>query len=376
MEELEQCRQEIDSIDRQMVELFEKRMEVSDKVAAYKIRTGKRVLDAAREQDKLDALSALAHSAFNRHGVRELFRQIMAISRRRQYQLVQESGSMNRLPFIPVDRLYEDTARVVYQGARGSYSEEAVNRFFGEGVTSFAVESWRDAMTAIEEGTADYAVLPIENSTAGIVSGIYDLLAEYENYIVGEQIIPIRHCLMACEGADLHTIRTVYSHAQSFMQSERFLREHASWQTVTMQNNAFAARKVAQDGDVTEAAIAGEYAAGVYGLRVIERGINSSETNSTRFIICTNQKIFRKDAGKISLCLEIPHESGSLYRILSHFIYNDLNMVRIESRPIEDRNWEYRFFIDFEGNLGDSGVKNALRGLRDEARALRILGNY
>ena len=109
---------------------------------------------------------------------------------------------------------------------------------------------------------------------------------------------------------------------------------------------------------------------------VLKKGVNQSGSNSTRFIIVTNQKIFKKDAGKISICFELPHESGSLYHMLSHFIYNNLNMTKIESRPIEDRTWEYRFFIDFDGNLADSAVKNALRGLRDEARNMKILGNY
>ena len=133
---------------------------------------------------------------------------------------------------------------------------------------------------------------------------------------------------------------------------------------------------MAEDKIPTAAAIASEYAARLYGLTVIEKGVNHASGNSTRFIIVTNQKIFRKDAGKVSICFEVPHESGSLYHMLSHFIYNNLNMNKIESRPIEDRNWEYRFFIDFDGNLSDSAVKNALRGLRDEARNMKILGNY
>ena len=133
---------------------------------------------------------------------------------------------------------------------------------------------------------------------------------------------------------------------------------------------------MAEDRDPAQAAVASEHAAGVYGLEVLQRRVNQSGTNSTRFIIVTNQKIFRKDAGKVSICFEVAHESGSLYHMLSHFIYNDLNMTKIESRPIEDRNWEYRFFIDFEGNLADGAVKNALRGLREEARNMKILGNY
>ncbi len=374
--DLSKCRSEIDEIDRQLVELYEKRMEVSEKVAAYKIATGKKVLDQEREKQKLEVVQALAGNDFNKHGVKELFEQIMTMSRKKQYQLIQESGSMNRLPFIEVDSLVKKGIRVVYQGAQGSYSEAAMKKFFGEEINCFSVDTFRDAMTAIEEGTADYAVLPIENSTAGIVSQIYDLLVEYENYIVGEQIIPIRHCLLAPEGAGMDTIQTVFSHAQSLMQSEHFLSEHPGWRQESMQNNAFAAAKVAREGDITQAAIASEYAAKTYGLKILKEGINQAENNSTRFIIVTNQKVFQKDASKISICLEISHESGSLYHILSHFIYNDLNMTKIESRPIEERNWEYRFFIDFEGNLNQSSVKNALRGLRDEAKNMRILGNY
>ena len=230
-------------------------------------------------------------------------------------------------------------------------------------------------MPAARLKRADFAVLPIENSTAGIVNEIYDLLVEFENYIVGEQIIKIEHCLLGVPGAAIGDIRTIYSHPQSLMQSARFLSEH-DWKQISLPNNAFAARKVAQEGDPSQAAIAGEYAGRVYGLEVLKKPVNQSETNSTRFIIITNQKIFRKDAKKVSICFEIPHESGSLYHMLSHFIYNNLNLTKIESRPIEGRNWEYRFFIDFDGNLADSAVKNALRGLREEARNMKILGNY
>ena len=250
-----------------------------------------------------------------------------------------------------------------------------MHQYFGEEVNSFHVDTFRDACCAIEEGSADFAVLPIENSTAGIVNEIYDLLVEFENYIVGEQIIRIEHCLLGVPGTRMEDIRTVFSHPQSLMQSARFLAEH-DWKQISLPNNAFAARKVAQEGDCTQAAIASEYAGKVYGLEVLKKPMNQSETNSTRFIIITNQKIFRKDAKKVSICFEIAHESGSLYHMLSHFIYNNLNMTKIESRPIEGRNWEYRFFVDFDGNLADSAVKNALRGLRDEAQNMRILGNY
>ena len=373
--DLSQLRQQIDTIDRQIVDLYEKRMDVSRQVAEYKIETGKKVFDKQREQEKIAGVKALTHNDFSSHGVEELFEQIMSMSRKLQYQLLAAHGSEGRLPFIGVDELETECARVVYQGAEGSYSQAAMRKFFGENVNAFHVESFRDAMSAIDEGSADFAVLPIENSTAGIVNEIYDLLVEFENYIVGEQVIPIEHCLLALPGTKMEEIKRVYSHPQSLMQSARYLSEH-DWQQISMQNNAFAALKVAKDKDQTQAAIASEYAGQTYGLEILEKGINDSDSNSTRFIIVTNQKIFRKNANKISLCLEIPHESGSLYHILSHFIHNNLNMTKIESRPIPERNWEYRFFIDFEGNLADSAVKNALRGLREEARSMKILGNY
>lgn len=373
--DLLELREQIDRIDAEMVALYERRMDLCRQVGEYKIATGKKVFDRQRENEKLEKVRSLTHNGFNSQGVQELFEQIMAMSRKLQYRLLTEKGVLGRLPFIGVDDLEVQNARVVFQGAEGAYSQAAMRRYFGEDINSFHVDTFREAMNAIDEGSADYAVLPIENSTAGIVKEIYDLLQEYENYIVGEQIIEIEHCLLGVPGAKPEDIRKVYSHPQSLMQSSRYLAAR-SWQQISMQNNAFAAKKVAEEGDAAQAAVAGAYAAEVYGLEILQRKINNSGTNSTRFIIVANQKVFRRDARKISICFELPHESGSLYRMLSHFIYNNLNMTKIESRPIEDRNWEYRFFIDFEGNLADSAVKNALRGLREEARNMKILGNY
>lgn len=376
MKDLQQLREELDAIDAQIVELYEKRMDISSEVADFKIATGKKVLDKEREAIKLNAVKALAHNDFNKVGVEELFSQIMSMSRKLQYQKLSEQGASLRLPFIPIDSLGVEQSRVCYQGAEGAYSEMAMKEYFGKDVNSFHVDTFKDAFSALEDGSADYAILPIENSTAGIVSEVYDLLTEYENYIVGEQIIEIRHCLMGVKGTKLEDIKTVYSHPQSLMQSSRFLSEHGDIRQISMKNNAFAARKVAEDGDRTQAAIASSLAAQIYGLEILVEGVNQAESNSTRFIVVTNRKVYLKGAKKISLCLEIAHEAGALYHLMSHFIYNNLNMTKIESRPIEDRNWEYRFFIDFDGNLEESGVKNALRGLREEARMMKILGNY
>lgn len=373
--DLSALRATLDEIDSQIVELYEKRMAVSGQVAAYKIESGKRVFDREREVQKLRAVGALTHNAFNERGVTELFEQIMAMSRKLQYQIIAEHEGGGRQAFIEMEEPDRGKCRVVFQGAEGSYSQAAMTEYFGAAVNCFNVDTFRDAMLAIDEGSADFAVLPIENSSAGIVSEIYDLLVEFENYIVGEQIIRIEHCLLASPGTCMEDIKTVYSHPQSLMQTAHYLQEKG-WQQISMKNNAFAAKKVAQERDRTQAAIAGAAAADIYGLDILERGINDMKGNSTRFIIVTNQKVFSRSASKISLCFEVNHESGALYHALSHLIYNGLNMTKIESRPLEGRNWEYRFFVDFEGNLESSAVRNALRGLREETRNMKILGNY
>ena len=374
--DLAELRKQLDVIDSQIVSLYENRMDICRQVAEYKIETGKKILDKERENQKIQAVSALTHNDFNKTGISELFEQIMAMSRKLQYQIINEKGGHGNLPFFAVDKLDTENVRVVFQGADGAYSQAAMMTYFGEDIDSFHVETFRDAVGAIEEGRADFAVLPIENSTAGIVSEIYDLLVEYENYIVGEQVIPISHCLLGHKGTNLDEVELVYSHPQSLMQSSRFLNEKSSWKQISMQNNAFAAQKVANDKNLRQVAIASEFAGKLYGLEVLEKGIQNEKNNSTRFIIVTNQKIFKKDARKVSICFEVAHESGSLYHALSHFIYNHLNVSKIESRPIENRNWEYRFFLDFEGNLSDNAVKNALRGLREETINMKILGNY
>lgn len=376
MRDLSKIRDEIDDIDEKIVELFEKRLELVAQVAEYKIAVGKPVLDRKREQEKQERLSALARSDFSKKSIHELFAQIMAICRKRQYQLLVQGGKGEDAAFEVKEALELSKARVVYQGVEGAYSQMAMQAFFGKEPDAFHVETWREAMEAIEKGAADYAVLPIENSSAGIVSENYDLLVEYDNYIVGEQVIPIHHALLGLPETALSDITCVYSHPQALMQCVDFLDEHKEWERISLKNTALSAKKVLEDGLRNQAAIANPLTAEIYGLQVLAESINYSNENCTRFIIVTGKRIYRKDAGKISICFEVPHESGTLYQILSHFIYNDLNMNKIESRPIKNKSFEYRFFVDFEGNLADGAVQNALKGVREEALELRILGNY
>lgn len=376
MATLEELRNQLDEIDNRMAELYQMRMDVCQQVGEYKVKAGRKVYDRQREKDKLADVASKVQGEFNKKGIKELYSQLMSMSRKLQYQRLVEAGALGRLPFIQIHSLDKENARVVFQGTEGAYGQAAMNQFFGEDVNCFHVRTFRDAMEAIEEGSADFAVLPIENSSAGSVNEMYDLLDEFENYIVAETILPVVHTLSGLPGTRLSEIKRVYSKAEALMQTTRFLDDHSDWQRISVVNTAIAAKKVLEDQDKAQAAVCSTYAAKIHGLEVLVDEINDEADNSTRFIVVTNQKIFLKDASKISIEFELPHESGSLYNILSHFIYNDLNMTKIASRPIKGRPWEYCFFVDFEGNLEDPAVKNAIRGLREEATNLKILGNY
>lgn len=376
MKDLQEIRKDIDEIDKQIVELYKTRMNLTSEVASYKIATGKQVLDRERELSKLETLETLADSDFTKHGVRELFEQIMSTSRKKQYQLLNACGRAEDLGFTEIPHLQTDGVRVVYQGEEGAYAHLALASYFGEDTERFNVRTWRDAMEAIKSGDADYAVLPFENSSAGIVAENYDLLKEYGYYIVGEQKIKINHCMLGVQGTELGNIKQVYSHPQALAQCSRFLEAHRDWEIIPMKNTAMAAKKVMEDQDSTQAAIASSLTSEIYGLHILAEGVQNNSTNETRFIIVSKKNEYIAGAGKISICVQLKHRSGALYHALSHFIYNGLNMTSIESRPIQGHNWEYRFFIDFDGNLKDAAVQNALRGLKDETLDLKIFGNY
>ena len=373
--DLQEIRKELDVIDRQIVDLYEKRMKLCGDVAEYKISVGKPVYDGEREKQKLEAVRQMAGEEY-RQGASELFTQLMTISRRLQYRLLAEHGQTFDTGFQKIDRIPVEGARVVYQGVEGAYSHEAPMAYFGEDADAFHVRTWEEAMRAVEDGRADYGVLPIENSSAGAVSDNYDLLIKYHNCIVAEIFLPVKHALLGVPGGSLEQIHTVFSHPQALMQCSEYLNSHGEWSQISVENTAVAAKKVLEEGDPSQAAVASEAAAKLYGLQILKSGINYNKDNVTRFIVVSRNRVYQKDAAKVSLCFELPHRSGTLYNMLSNFIYNNVNMRMIQSRPIPGRNWEYRFFVDIEGRLDEPAVANALKGVSEEAANLRILGNY
>lgn len=371
--DLAESRTKIDEIDQQIVRLFEERMKVVEDVAAYKKSTGKKILDPAREQEKINRLKKMAQDEYNQTGIEELFRQIMSTSRKYQYRLLDQQNF--DLPFRPVDQLdVDEDTRVVCFGEPGAFSEQAMEEVFGKNITSFHKSSFRDVLQAVADGDAKYGVVPIENTSTGGITDTYDLLLDYDITIVAEHVVKVEQALLAKPGAKLEDIKLVYSHPQGLLQCAPFLEEHGM-STKSYSSTSAAAKKIAREDSLTQAAIASTRAAEQFGLEVLQESINFSDKNYTRFIVISNQRVFVSNADKISLCFEIKHQAGSLYHLLGNFYYNNLNLTKIESRPIEGRNWEYRFFVDIEGNLNTPEVGNALDSIHEFASQVRILGN-
>lgn len=376
MKDLTEIRKELDEIDSSIYDLFLRRLELANEVAGYKIANNMNVYDKKREDEKLLSVAEKSDDPLVGRSMVELFSQIMSISKKKQYRLLAEAGQAYDFNFDLLEDFPYNGEKVVFQGVEGAYAHKAVYDFFGDDVNCYHLQSFKDAVSAVANGQAKYAVIPIENSTAGVISSNYDLILEYGVYIVGEQIGKIRHCLLGVEGAEISDIEHVYSHPQALLQCEDYIRSHSKWIPEDMSNTAVAAKRVHDDNKKNQAAIAGEANAKLHSLKILDENIQDVKNNMTRFLILAKETFYTPKADNITICYSVPDEEGSLYKSLSHFVFNGLNLTHIESRPIKERPWEYRFFVSFIGNLNDESVINAIRGLAEETKELKILGNY
>ena len=376
MRDLKEIRMEIDQIDEQLIDLFRRRMDCATEVAHYKMGTSKPVMDKNRERAKVARALAVMDRPEYDMAVKELFLQLMSLNRRQQYRIIGEMDHYIKDNFTLVEELpIDEDTTVVYQGIPGAYQEEAMVKFFGEEINNFSVKEFKDVLVALDEGRADYGILPIENTSAGTVSGIYDLLLAHDVFVAGEVTVACKHMLAGLPGTDLNEVTTVYSHPQALMQCDQFLSVYP-WGKANALNTAMAAKKVSEEGLKRHLAICSERAAKLYGLEIFAREINRESSNTTRFVIFSKKKVYRKEANKLSISFSLPHEVGSLHSILGHFMFNGVNMTNLESRPLPGRQWEYGFYIDVRGNLTDPEVENALRGIREEVDDFKILGNF
>ena len=378
MSELNELRGEIDAIDAQLTELFLRRMEVTRRVGEYKLAHGIPVLDPDREREVLAKKAEQVADPALRDDVTALYQAIMGISRRQQHRLGDQAGSGAYAQFraaLAGARAPLDRPRVLYQGEPGAYADEAAERFFGEAVSRSHVGTWEEVFQALERGEADYGVMPIENSSTGSISQVYDLLAQYGHSIVGEQTVKVEHCLAAPAGESLSSITTVYSHEQGLRQCAGYLKGRG-WTCVPRLNTAESALYVARSGAPGQAAICSARAARLYGLEILARHISDAEGNSTRFVVVSPAMERRAGSDKVSILFRLPHRAGSLQELLTIFAVNGLNLLKLESRPIQGRSWEYRFFADFTGDLTAPGMDGVLQELFQSAEQLRVLGNY
>ncbi|MDO4289040.1 MAG: prephenate dehydratase [Eubacterium sp.] len=266
--------------------------------------------------------------------------------------------------------------RVAFFGTAGSYTEQAALQYFKNQGIYVAHKDSEAIFREVSEGSADYGVLPIENSTTGSILAVYDLLSRYRCCIVGETQIKVEHCLLAIPGATLDSIKEVLSHGQGFSQSKEFLAGHPQWKLLNYYNTAVAAEHVAKSQDPSLAAIASRRAAQIHHLDILAENINYSATNVTRFVVVSNALELSAARDKISIAFHLPHVAGSLYRVLGIFERHNLNLCKIESRPIPGHNWEYRFFIDFIGDIEDAKLDTVMEEVISETESFHFLGNY
>lgn len=377
MTELGKLRDRIDDIDQAILNLFAQRMEVTQRVGEYKLEHGMAVLDEGREQEVLSSKTALAPPEL-KGDVTALFETIMALSRRQQRRLVKVDGGSYAAYLAQKAQAASHSVgdpKVVYQGEAGAYAEEAAAAYFGEDTPRRNLPTWEDVFAALQSGEADYGVVPIENSSTGSINQVYDLLAHFGAFIVGEVTLQVNHCLMAPAGVALDDVQTVYSHEQGLRQCAPYLKSHPAWTQIPLGNTAAAAKFVSESGAPC-AAIASERCAKLYGLTVLERGIAQAEENATRFVVVAPRMELDESRDKVSALFTLPHKAGTLHQIMAVFAAQGLNMMKLESRPIPGRSWEYLFFVDFSGNLLAPDMDLILQELTECAASFRILGNY
>lgn len=376
MEDLDDLRKQIDNIDSEIVKLFEKRMEVSVKVAQYKMENDIPILNASREEEVIKKnIDRLKNKGFEA-AAEVIFKTIMEVSKEEQARLISGSNASEKPEYKVVEAKELKNVKVGYYGEPGSFSNEAQVQYFGEKVKALSYTNFEDVFAALKKDEIKYGVVPVENSSTGGITEVHDLLRKYGLYIVGEKIIKISQHLLGIEGTTVDDIKEVYSHPQGFKQSAVFFKEHPNMELITYYSTSKSAKLVAEKNSKAFAAVSGCMAAKIYNLHIIEENINFSSNNYTKFIIIGKELEISKKSDKISILISIPHKVGSLYNILKYFSQNNLNMMRIESRPIAEKPWEYFFYIDFEGNISEANISRALEVIKENSNYFKILGNY
>lgn len=377
MSELDGYRKKIDEIDKEITRLFEQRMDTVIKVGEYKKANNLPVLNKDREKQ---VIKKNINYLSNKDYAEELtvfYNHLMNISKDLEHKKMK--GKADESDFFNKKKIKshrKNKCKVGYFGVPGSYTEEAMINHFGEDADSKSYDEFEDVFMAIKNNEINYGVVPIENSSTGAISKVYDLLYKYDFYIVGEECVKIEEHLLGVEGTKLEDIKEVYSHEQPFAQSTEFLKQYSDWKLIPFHSTSVSAKLVSDLKDTSKAAIASRRSAELYGLDIIAEDINNRSENTTRFIVIS--KIFESDTecNKISVVFSMEHKAGALYELVRHLAENQINMMKIESRPMQTGVWKYFLYVDFEGNVSDEKVKNALNKIDENSSYFKLLGGY
>lgn len=371
MRNLNEIRKDINAVDAEIRELFLQRMALADEVVNYKMCTGDRIL----KQDREDQIISKARASMPEELQQEyqaFVKTAMRVSRKHQYKIMLEQHPEKLT--LPLSPRVHTPASVVCQGIEGSYQAAAASDLY-PGAQISHVSSFEDVFRAVSAGDAELGLVPVENSTAGTINEVYDLLVQYQLYIVHSHVQPIRHCLCACENAAKETVTKAYSIRPALDQCLGYLKRNKLVQKEAA-NTAVAAQLVRDMNDPTCAAICSEQAADLYGLKVLEYGINDDEYNQTRFIVIGRQMSAEPQDNRVSILFTLPHISGSLAATLSVFADHECSLTEIHSRPLIDTPWNYRFYADFTGNVLNEDTRALLFQLYEELPTVRLLGCY
>ena len=375
--ELKDIRQNIDSIDSQIAALFARRMDCARLVAEAKMQTGKAIRDRAREREIINRLTAAVGDEYAPYA-RTLYAQIFDLSRTYQSTLFRResplAAAIARALQSTEGRRLPAHAVVACQGTEGAYGQQACEKLFRYPDIRY-MDTFDGVFNAVESGQCQYGILPIENSTAGSVTQVYDLMEKHHFYICGAQKLRIDHRLMRRPG-DASPIAEVVSHEQALRQCSRYLAARPEIRLTPMRNTAVAAEYVANADRPGLAVIASKACAELYGLEVVADGIADAEYNYTRFICISRQLEIYPHARKISLMLDLAHEPGALNAVVSRLAIADVNLLKLESRPIPGREFEFRFYFDMAASVDDPDVIRLLAELEAHCDRFTFLGCY
>ncbi len=375
-ENLEELRGRIDGIDRQMVELFKERMGICAQVAQYKREHGVPVLAAGRERSLLGRVAELAGEELADYA-QSMYRTILASSRSYQYTKLGLDSQVYhtiRQALDSTPELFPQRPTVACQGIEGAYSQIACDRLF-KAPTIMFFQSFDLVFKAVESGMCQYGILPIENSTAGSVKAVYDLMVSHNFSIVRSARMKITHNLLAKHGTRLEDVKEVFSHEQAISQCAGWLAERGVKVTV-VENTAIASKLVADSDRTDIAAISSRFCAEHYGLNILQEEIQDQDNNYTRFICISKKPEIYPGADRTSLMMVLPHRPGSLYNVLEKFNALNINMQKLESRPLPAREFEFMFYFDIEVSVYAPEVEKLFLDLEAECEQLRYLGTY